>query len=175
MDNLNVNNITIFFIATLLLVLTVFTNNVYGQENKKRSDKIEIKQLNIMSGKSGIYILNDKNIKRFVMDNEGAIRRKLGSTYLSEQELDSIDFFANDIIEHLEADLYADDNVLDGWKWTVSIEKDSINNIYTFENCSCIYVNRLINYLNLKLGKKMLIYPMDYMGENDCCSDEMEK
>ena len=159
-------------ITTLVLTSTIFTIAVFGQASTKTKYIVQIKQLNIMTGKSGIYIIKDKKIKRYVRHNEQVTRRKLRPTYLTNQDLDSISNCVEDIIYHLEVGPYADYGVLDGYEWTVSIEKDTINNIYTFINCSCKYIDRLIKFVNLKLGKKMLIYPMDYMGEKDCCSYE---
>jgi hypothetical protein len=144
---------------------------VYGQDIHKNF-RIEISQHNIMTGSSSIYVVKSKKIKRLIRHSENIMIPKLMPTYLSNQDMDSINLYLVDLIENLNnGDRYADNTVLDGWDWNVIINNGTKGYNYTFSNCSCSYVDKLINYLNLKLDKKALIYPTDYMHPEKCCNN----
>jgi hypothetical protein len=158
-----------FFLFTLLLY--TLSNVILGQDSTMKNLRIEIRQHNIITGKSGIYVVKGKMITRYIRHSERLKLPKLIPTFMSKQESDSIKFYTTNLIDNLgEDNSYADYAVLDGGEWTVIIEKDSKKYEYIFSNCSCVYIDKLIKYLNLKLDKRALIYPTDFMEPKKCCN-----
>ncbi|MCT4639973.1 MAG: hypothetical protein N4A72_19905 [Bacteroidales bacterium] len=140
-------------ILLITCVLAVTDNNM---DNKLLS--VELEFTNVMTGAKAKYSYNDRTIKVFSSKDGNSYkfrgRRKINES-IEKQLIYEIDKL---LITHSDSVVvFSNPMILDGFTWTLCIEKDSIKRKYIIENCYNENIDNIIDLFNNRLKRKQSI------------------
>ena len=155
-------------ILTILISLVVVQNRTTTYSDC--DILIEIQQLNIMTGQSVTYSIDDETVKaieEFENKTRTVARKRLG-----EEKMSLIAQKTYHLFDSLDLDntIVSNPEILDGYVWSISIVADQTQRKLTVYNCNHSQLDFLINMINeVFKKKKRLIFPTSRLYSDSKC------
>ena len=142
----------LFFLLTVGLL-------TFSEDQVDKDLSVRLEFTNIITGTTARYTYNDKVLKVF-LSKEGNLyksrcKRRIDQTKdeLLRNKLDKlITSYRDSVI------VFSDPLVLDGFRWTLYIEKDNIKRKFIIVNCYNENINTIIEIFNDRLKGKKAIF-----------------